>query len=142
MSRVLALDYGERRIGVAVSDPTRLIAQPLPTILRRRGKRPPYTRILELIHEWEPATIVVGLPMEASGEEGAMAREARSFGEGVQQRSGVPVAFWDERFTSVHAQRELNRLELPASARRQKQRVDAMAAVLILQSYLDAQRHD
>jgi putative Holliday junction resolvase len=142
MSRVLALDYGERRIGVAVSDPTRLIAQSLPTILRRRGKRPPYTRILELIQQWEPATIVVGLPIEASGEEGAMTREARAFGEGVQQRSGVPVKFWDERFTSVRAQRELDRLELPASARRQKERVDAMAAVLILQSYLDAHRED
>lgn len=142
MSRILALDYGERRIGVAISDPTRTIAQPLSTVLRRRGKRPPYTRILELIQEWEPVLLVVGLPIEASGEEGRMADEARAFGDGLRQRSGLPVEYWDERYSSVRAQRELLRLDLPAAARREKHRVDAMAATLTLQSYLDAHRED
>jgi putative Holliday junction resolvase len=142
MSRVLALDYGERRIGVAISDPTRTIAQPLSTILRRRGKRPPYTKILEVVREWEPERIVVGLPVEGSGDEGAMAKETRAFGEGLRQRSGLPVDYWDERFTSARAERELAQLELPASARRQKGRVDAMAAHFILQAYLEANRED
>ncbi|UCC73541.1 MAG: Holliday junction resolvase RuvX [Gemmatimonadota bacterium] len=140
MSRVLALDYGERRIGVAVSDPTRTIAQPLPTIVRRRGRRPPYTKIIEAITEWDAELVVLGLPIETSGEEGAPAQAVRSFGEGLGQRAGVPIEYWDERFTSVRAQRELSHLDLPASARRQKERVDAMAATLILQSYLDGQR--
>jgi putative Holliday junction resolvase len=139
MSRVLGLDYGERRIGVAVSDPTRTIAQPLETIIRRRGKRPPYAKIIEVIEEWEVASIVVGLPVETSGDEGPPAETARDFGEGLARRAGVAVEYWDERFTSVRAQRELRRLDLPAAARREKERVDAMAATLILQSYLDAQ---
>jgi putative Holliday junction resolvase len=138
MSRVLALDYGERRIGVAVSDPTRTIAQSLPTIQRRRGKRPPYSRILEEVERWEVETIVVGLPVELDGEEGTMAEEVRAFGEALSQRSGLPVDFWDERLTSARAERELARLDLRASARRQKERVDAMAALFILQTYLDA----
>lgn len=138
MSRVLALDYGSRRIGLAVSDPTRTIAQPLPTILRRRGRRPPYTRIIEVLKEWEVQLVVVGLPIETGGEEGIQAAEVRDFGAGLERRTDVPVEYWDERFTSVRARRELRRLDLPAKARREKARVDAMAAALILQSYLDA----
>lgn len=142
MSRVLGVDYGERRIGMAISDPTRTIAQPLPTIRRRRGRRPPYTRIIEAIAEWDVQRIVVGLPIESSGEEGEPARQVRSFGKGLEERAGVPVDYWDERFTSVRAERELSRLDLRATARRDKGRVDAMAAMLILQAYLDAHRED
>jgi putative Holliday junction resolvase len=142
MSRVLGIDYGERRIGMAVSDPTRTIAQPLPTILRRRGKRPPYTKILEVLHEWEVARIVVGLPLESSGAEGRLASEVRDFGTGLERRADIQVDYWDERFTSVRAERELARLDLPAMARREKERVDAMAAMLILQAYLDANSKD
>jgi putative Holliday junction resolvase len=140
MGRVLGLDYGERRIGIAISDPSRTIAQPLPTIRRRRGKRPPYAVITETVQEWDVQRIVVGLPVEMSGEEGAPAEEVRRFGEALQRRAGVPVEYWDERLSSVRAQRELAHLDLPATARREKERVDAVAATLILQSYLDAQR--
>ena len=140
MGRVLGLDYGERRIGVAISDPSRTIAQPLPTIRRRRGRRPPYAKIMETIVEWDVQRIVVGLPIEMSGAEEASAEAARRFGEGLGRRAGLPVQYWDERLSSVRAQRELSQLELPAAVRREKERVDAMAATLILQSYLDAQR--
>lgn len=140
MSRVLGLDYGERRIGVAISDPSRTIAQPLPTIRRRRGQRPPYAKIMETVVEWDVQRIVVGLPVEMSGAEERSAEVARRFGEGLQRRAGLPVEYWDERLSSVRAQRELAQLDLPAAARREKERVDAMAATLILQSYLDAQR--
>jgi putative Holliday junction resolvase len=138
MSRVLGLDYGERRIGIAVSDPTRTIAQPLPTILRRRGRRPPYVKIMEAVSEWAVQSIVIGLPVEISGEEGQPAADVRAFGEALGQRSDLPIEYWDERFRSVRAEREIARLGLSAKARRQKERVDAMAAMLILQSYLDA----
>ncbi len=140
MSRVLALDYGQRRIGVAVSDPTRTIAQPLPTVVRRRGKRPPFAGILQLIARWDVEQIVVGLPLLSSGDEGPMAEEVREFADKLAGRSGLPVEFWDERLTSVRAERELARLDLPAGSRREKERVDAMAAVIILQAYLDAHR--
>ncbi|KPK80056.1 MAG: hypothetical protein AMS25_10365 [Gemmatimonas sp. SM23_52] len=140
MGRVLGLDYGERRIGVAISDPSRTIAQPLPTIRRRRGRRPPYAKIIETVVEWDVQRIVVGLPIEMNGAEEESAQAVRRFAEGLQRRAGLPVEYWDERLSSVRAQRELAQLDLPAAARREKERVDAMAATLILQSYLDAQR--
>lgn len=135
----MCLDYGERRIGVAVTDPSKTIAQPLPTITRRRGKRPPYTRIRELIRRYDPEIIVIGLPTETSGEEGEQAARVREFGEGLAKRTDVPIDYWDERFTSGRARRELARLGQRASGR-EKGRIDAMAAALILRSYLDAQR--
>jgi len=139
MSRVLALDYGERRIGMAVSDPTRTIAQSLPTIVRRRRRRPPYGKIIETIEEWEVDTVVVGLPIELTGEEGPPARAVREFGAGLERRAAVTVRYWDERLSSVRAERELAQLDEPVRSRSDKERVDAMAALLILQSYLDAQ---
>lgn len=138
MSRILALDYGERRIGMAVSDPTRTIAQPLPTILRRRRRRPPYTKIIEAIENWEIDTVVVGLPLELDGEEGPPAQTVREFGRGLERRAAVTVEYWDERLSSVRAQRELAQLDAPVKGRDEKERLDAMAALLILQSYLDA----
>ena len=141
MGRILAVDHGERRIGVAISDPTRLIAQPLPTIVRRRGRRPPFVVIQELIREWEVERVVVGLPLESSGREGTQAEQARDFGEGLARRAGVPVEYWDERLTSVRARREIGAMDLARSSRREKERVDAMAATLILQSYLDSRAH-
>ena len=140
MSRILAVDYGERRIGVAISDPTGTIAQPLLTLQRRRGKRPPFVRIIEVMTEWGIEMIVVGLPIQADGEEGPAAEEVRSFGDGLHRRTQVAVEYWDERFSSARAKRDLPNLGLGATARRDKGRIDAMAAALILQSYLDAHR--
>jgi putative Holliday junction resolvase len=115
------------------------IAQPLPTIRRRRGKRPPYTALAQVIAEWEIEVVVVGLPLEASGEEGEMAKRVREFAEGLERRTQLPIVFWDERFSTARALRDLPKLGLPAAARRDKDRIDAMAAALILQTYLDAQ---
>ncbi len=141
MSRVLGLDYGERRIGAAVSDPTCTIAQPLPTAVRRRGRRPPYAQIAEMVAEWGVARIVIGLPLDSSGDIGPQAEHVQEFGEALKRRVNLPVEYWDERLSSVRARRELARLDLPAAKRRQKGRVDAVAATFILQSYLDAQQH-
>ena len=140
MSRVLGLDYGERRIGAAVSDPTCTIAQPLPTAVRRRGRRPPYTQIAEMVAEWGVARIVIGLPLDSSGDIGPQAEHVQEFGAALKRRVHLPVEYWDERLSSVRARRELARLDLPAAKRRQKGRVDAVAATFILQSYLDAQQ--
>lgn len=137
MGRALGIDYGERRIGVAVSDPTATIAQPLPTLPRRRGKRPPVKRVLELIDRYDVDRVVVGLPLSLAGDETDWTREARAFGDAIAARSGLPVHFLDERFTSAAAERAVRSIGLPRGERERKERVDAAAAALILQAYLD-----
>lgn len=140
MARILGIDYGERRIGVALSDPTALIAQPLPTLQRRRGKRPPVAAVLRLIEEHEVAEVVLGLPLTPSGEESDWTREVRDFGSKITERAAVPVHYIDERMTSARAERTIRSLGLPRSAREDKARIDAAAAVLILQAWLDRSR--
>ena len=135
-SRVLAFDYGLRRIGVAVSDPTRTIASPLTTIMRRVGKRPPWTEITRLIEEYTPGELVVGLPLEMSGDEGVWAAEVREFGDGLARRSGLPIHWVDERLSSVLAERMVRGSGLKRTDREDKRRIDATAAALLLRGYL------
>lgn len=142
MPRILGVDYGDRRIGLAVSDPTGTIAGPLPTILRRRGKRPPVARVAETARELDVQRIVVGLPLTPEGDEDEWTREVRDFGGKLAARTGLPVDYIDERFTSARAERTLRELGLERSTREEKGLVDATAAVLILQAYLDRQTHD
>lgn|SRR5690606_14111583 len=137
MPRVLGVDYGERRIGLAISDPSATIAQPLPTLLRRRGKRPPVAAVAEIARDNDASEIVIGLPLTAEGEESEWTREVREFGEKLAERTGLPVSFLDERFTSARAERVIRSLGLPKRRREEKARVDALAAVLILQAFLD-----
>jgi putative Holliday junction resolvase len=139
MSRILALDYGLRRIGVAVSDPTRTIASPLTTLHRRQGKRPPWAEIARIVEEQEVAEIVVGLPLDLAGEEGEWAAEVRDFGAQLTRRYSLPVHWVDERLTSVMAERTVRSLGLKRSQREEKERIDAAAAALILQAFLRAQ---
>ncbi len=141
MARVLGVDYGERRIGLAVSDPSRTIAQPLPTLTRRAGKRPPVQAVADLARAWQVEAVVVGLPLTLQGDESDWTREARSFGEKVGERAGLPVHFLDERMTSVRAERAVRSLGLRRAEREDKRRVDAAAAVLILQAFLDGPAH-
>lgn len=138
MPRVLGIDYGERRVGLALSDPTATIAQPLPTLKRRKGKRPPVAPVARLAEEHDVREIVVGLPLTLAGEESDWTREVREFGRKLQDRAGCPVAFQDERMTSVRAERAVRSLGLSREKREEKERVDAAAAVLILQAYLDS----
>lgn len=135
--RVLGIDFGERRVGVAVSDPTGTLASPLPTLKRRAGKRPPLAALEALAAEHGVGALVVGLPLTPSGEESDWTRTVREVGEALARRTGLPVHFVDERFTSVRAQRAVRSIGLPRSKREEKGRVDAAAAVLILQSWLD-----
>jgi len=134
--RFLALDLGEVRIGVALSDPLALTAQPLETI-RRVGPRKDLHRISELVRAKEAGCVIVGLPLLLSGEEGTKAVEAREFAEQLRRRlPGVRVELWDERLTTAEAERTM----LAGNVRRKKrrERMDALAAVLILQGYLDS----
>jgi len=135
--RVLGIDFGERRVGVAVSDPTGTLASPLPTLKRRAGKRPPLAALEALAAEHGVGALVVGLPLTPSGEESDWTRTVREVGEALARRTGLPVHFVDERFTSVQAQRAVRGIGLPRRKREEKGRVDAAAAVLILQSWLD-----
>src|SRR5215212_9317006 len=136
MPRSMALDYGERRIGVAVSDPLRMIAQPLTTLQRRAGKRPPWAEITQLVQEHEVDEAVVGLPLNLAGDETDWTREVRQFGDDLARRTGLPVTFVDERMTSVAAERAVRGMGLKRSEREQKERIDAAAAALILDAYL------
>lgn len=138
VGRVLALDWGERRIGIAVSDELQMVASPLATVTRREGKRFPMPALLAHITAHSPAGIVVGLPLTLEGEEGESALLARQLGDLVAQRSAVPVTYWDERLSTARALRAIR--EVGGSTRGRKDDVDALAASVLLQGFLDARR--
>lgn len=135
--RALGIDLGQRRVGVAVSDPTGLIAQPLPTLSRRAGKRMPLAALQEIASNYEVEDIVMGLPLAPSGNDTEWTSTVREVARRLENRSGVPVHLVDERFTSQAAERAVRSLGLPRKKREEKGRVDAASAVLILQSWLD-----
>lgn len=136
--RALGIDLGEARIGLAVSDPLGCIAQPFES-LERVGPRKDLTRIVERVRELEVVVVVVGLPLLLSGEEGEQARKAKEFAAALERRLGnVPVELWDERLTTVQAERTM--ISGGVKRRRRKRTVDPIAAALILQTYLDARR--
>ncbi len=135
--RVLGIDYGLRRIGLALSDPTGTIASPLETLVRRAGKRPPITKLETIAREGNVEHLVVGLPLGLDGSENEWCAEVRSVGERLAGRLSVEVSFVDERLTSVAAERAVRALGLPKRKREDKRRIDAAAAQLILQAWLD-----
>ncbi len=135
--RVLGVDFGMKRIGLAVSDPTGTIATPLETVKRRAGKRPPFKQIEDSVEDYDIEHVVIGLPLALSGEENDWCTEVREMGAKLATRLGVEASFVDERMTSVRAQRAVRAVGLSKAARRDKGRVDAGAAQLILQSWLD-----
>ena len=136
--RVLGVDFGEKRVGLAVSDPTGTIATPLETLSRRAGKRPPIAELERIAKSFEVEHVVFGLPLDLRGRENAWCGEVRDVGRRLAERLGVEVSFVDERLTSVHAERRLRSFGLRKKTRERKERVDAAAAQLILQSWLDA----
>ena len=137
--RLLALDWGEVRIGVAMSDETQLIASPLHTLTRRPGKRFPMPQFLELVRREAPVALVVGLPLTSEGDEGPAARSARDMGMLAAERAGLPVDFVDERFSTARALSTVR--EMQGSTRGRKQDVDALAAAVFLQQFLDSRRN-
>jgi len=132
--RILGIDLGEKRIGLAVSDPLNLIAQGVPTLTGLSEKQA-VAAIGAIVGERAVARIVLGLPLNMNGSEGPQARNARRFGEDLRRALRIPVDFWDERLTSRSAERVL--LEADMSRRRRKLIRDRLSAQLILQGYLD-----
>jgi putative Holliday junction resolvase len=132
--RILGLDVGSRTIGVAVSDPLGITAQGLETI-RRQNKRMDFERLEKVIQKYEVAEIVIGYPLRLSGAEGTQAEKMQIFAQDVQKRFHLPVHLWDERLTSAEASRVLRDSEM--SIKRRGEVVDRLAAVLILQSWMD-----
>lgn len=126
-------------MGVAVSDETGTLASPLPTLRRRRGKRPPLSALQELGERYEVEAVIFGLPLELDGSESEWTREVQRVAQELGKRLGVPVHFVDERLTSVAAERAVRSSGLPKGRREEKERVDAAAAALILQTWLDRQ---
>jgi putative holliday junction resolvase len=136
--RLLAVDWGEVRIGLALSDETQTLASPLETLVRRRGKRFPLARFLELIASHSPAGLVVGLPLDAEGDEAESAAAARELAQTLGTRSGLPVELWDERMSTARALAAIR--EQGGSTRGRKEAVDSLAAAVLLQHFLDARR--
>ena len=137
VGRVLGLDVGERRIGVALSDPLGLTAQRL-TVLERRSAGEDVSTVAALAAEHRAEAVVVGLPLTMKGLEGPQAKLVRAFIEALETRLSCPVHVVDERLTTVQGERAL--LSTDASRRKRKGLIDQVAAQLILQSYLDAQK--
>lgn len=135
--RVLGLDVGSRRIGIAVSDPLGVTAQGLET-LQRKNKRTDFERLGKVILEYQVKEIVVGLPLRMSGMEGTQAEKMHDFADEIRKRFRLPVHLWDERLTSAEANRLLRETDL--SIEKRGKAVDRMAAVLILQGWMESRR--
>ena len=131
----MGLDVGSRRIGIAISDPLGITAQGLET-LQRQNKKEDYRKLGLMIEEYKVAEIVVGYPLRMSGVEGVQAEKMQVFAEELRKRFKIPVHLWDERLTSAEANRILRESEM--SIQRRGQAVDRMAAILILQSWMEA----
>ncbi|MDH4043474.1 MAG: Holliday junction resolvase RuvX [Gemmatimonadota bacterium] len=130
--RLLAVDWGEKRIGLAVTDPTRTIAQPLATLTRRAGRRFPMQSLRAYLEEYRPVGIVVGLPLTPEGAEGPAAQAARAVAELIAEKTGLPVILMDERMTTARA------AEADAVGGRVDR--DQRAASILLQGYLERER--
>ena len=136
--RIIAIDWGEVRLGLALSDENQLLASPLDTLIRRPGKRFPMPPFLAHLDLHRPVGILVGLPLTPDGDEGPNARAAREVAAVVAARSGLPVDLLDERMTTARAHREIQ--AQGGSPRGRKAEVDALAAAVLLQGFLDMRR--
>jgi putative Holliday junction resolvase len=134
-TRILALDLGKRRIGLAISDPMGITAQGLPNLVRT-NKRSDLAELEQLVADREVGMILMGNPINMRGSEGRQSVWVREFGDALHTRLGLPVKFWDERLTSVEAGRVLRSSGI--SIEKRAAAVDRLSAVILLQSYLDS----
>lgn len=133
--RVLALDVGDRRVGVAISDALGMLARTL-TVIRRSGHD--YQSIADLVRAHDVKRIVAGYPRNMDGSVGLQARKVEAYVAGLEQHVDVPIEFWDERLSTAEAQRLM--IEAGRRPRERRERIDAVAAAVILQDYLDSAR--
>lgn len=136
--RVLGLDYGSKTVGVAISDPLGLTAQGVETIWRKQENklRRTLARIDELISEYQVERIVLGFPKNMNNTIGERAEKSLEFKEMLEKRTGLPVIMWDERLTTIEANRTL--MEAGVRRENRKEHIDELAAIFILQGYLDS----
>ncbi len=137
--RILGVDWGELRIGLALSDESQVLATPLETMHRREGKRLPMPRFLQLVGLHNPVGCVIGLPLSLEGTEGDSASAARAMADTIARRTGLPLELWDERMSTARALAAIR--EQGGSTRGRKADVDALAAAVLLQHFLDARRN-
>lgn len=135
-ARILAIDYGRRHIGLAISDELALTASPLP-VMQRKNRRDDSRRLQKLLGEYQVGLVLVGNPIHLSGRQSDMAEEAARFAERLEKNLGVKVELLDERLTSWEAE-QISRDT--RGSRNKKQHVDSMAAAILLREYLDAAR--
>lgn len=135
LARFLAVDYGRKRIGLAISDPLGMIASPAGFIVRREGKRPPIMKIVARATELGAQGYLIGLPLDGEGNETEWTAEIRALGAEIAKRTGMPVRFLDERFTTAAALRTVQ--EMGESTRGRKGDVDSLAAAILLQQALN-----
>ncbi|MCP4420774.1 MAG: Holliday junction resolvase RuvX [Chloroflexi bacterium] len=133
----MALDLGEKRIGVAVSDELRLIAKSY-AVLKRKSRKEDFTRYQNIIAEQKITLLVIGLPITLGGEESQKTAWVRDYAADLEQRLAIPIEFWDESLTTIEAENSLRQRNI--RGKKAKKRVDAVAAAFILQNYLDANR--
>ena len=136
--RLISVDWGEIRIGLALSDESQFLATPLETLVRRPGKRFPMPRFTALVAEHAPVGVVVGLPLTGEGTEAASAASARELAGRIAERTGLPVELWDERMSTARALGLIR--EQGGSTRGRREDVDALAAAVLLQHFLDSRR--
>ena len=132
--RILAVDLGTKRIGIALSDPLGLTAQPVPT-LKAGGWETNVAAVGRIAAERGARALVVGLPLRMSGRPGPEARRAERFAEALREKTGLPVRTWDERLTTAASEKSL--IEAGKSRKKRRAAIDSIASILILQSYLD-----
>jgi putative Holliday junction resolvase len=138
--RCLGLDLGSKRIGVALCDPEERVATPLTVVERSKSRSHDHANIARLVEEYEVEAVVVGLPLNMSGKVTAAAQSAKEETEQLRAALGIPVHLYDERLTTVTANRSLMEMEMKADARRRV--VDKVAAAVMLQAYLDHRRNE
>lgn len=132
----MALDYGRRRIGVAISDPGRILASPHSVIEYRGAAGAPPSELIGLLREIGPTEVLLGIPLNMDGSEGEMASETRRFGAAIGEKLEIPVIERDERLSSIEADRRIRESGLPRGKRQEKGRRDMMAAAVLLEDYL------
>lgn len=135
LARFMSIDYGEKRIGLAIADPLGMIASPAGFIKRRTGKRPPIADLVRHAESLEARGLVMGLPLDGNGDETDWTREVRKVGDELARRTGLSVRYVDERYTTAASLRAIR--EMGGSTRGRKGDVDSMAAALMLQHVLN-----
>jgi putative Holliday junction resolvase len=136
--RVIGVDWGEKRIGIAISDPRAKIATPAGFLTRRAGKRPPIAKLIDRAKELDAAAFVLGLPLDGNGDDTPRATEVRAVAAEITRRTGMAVDLVDERFTTAAARRAVR--ELGGKPEERPGDIDALAATVLLQHALDSRR--